>query len=286
LKNEAISEFKKNINDTVKKCIHGYLPGYESLYTKTILTHRVKNTDNMTEISCKFYRDANMTDLIFEDILFSDSFNGEQDTTGYISMNVLSPISITDILKSITVEEVLNDRFGYHKKYTLEMNTSEKFKVNKFIKSNIPPKSKPSRESLRESLKLAVINNDVNGIDNTTVFFIGGGSIGGGSTVRLLADPIDVEYNDIKVVSPDDQANMYHKNNPQPFIFKNNVMEKTAKTPGSITDTFDTYREFFYETIDKTYVPNVNESHEWFRLYGVNKDDAIKNVFAIRRKEE
>lgn len=67
--------------------------------------------------------------------------------------------------------------------------------------------------------------------------------------------------------------------------FDNDVKEKlTVFRDGSLADSFTTFKNFFLEKINYTYVADIYHKHEWFRLFGTNKDDEISNVYRILRK--
>ena len=130
-------------------------------------------------------------------------------------------------------------------------------------------------------MKTTILSNDMFGIDNNKLYFTVGSGI-----YRNTPEPIDAEYKDIKTIEPDNEANTIYRNNPLNTTVSNTAQEKAYTPRSSITDSFLCHKEFYYEDIDKTFIENINENHEWFRLYGRNLEESIKNVYVFKRRSK
>ena len=52
---------------------------------------------------------------------------------------------------------------------------------------------------------------------------------------------------------------------------------------GSLVDSFNSYKNFYYEDITLEPVSDIYNKHEWFRLYGIDRETDIKNALRIKR---
>ena len=270
-------DFKNMINDTVKQYIDMFIPTENMIYSDTTITLRViSDHEYIIKLGCKFFSDKNKNNFIFEKLLFIyEKHTDEEIRLGLLDHDIHMS-TLKRLLKSVTTPVNKTSISGDTMiEYYLEIPTSEIYGLIELFRLDIPMKSKTQRITASPDL----ISNDIEYFDATTIFFISK------AASRKVKTPLNVNYKPSIEYEYDSDANTYHRNNPESFVFKNTMLNK-IKPIGNITDTFDTYREFYYEIVDKTYVPNIDESHEWFRLYGSTREDAIKNVFAIKRKDK
>ena len=286
----ALNSLINDLNKSIRLYNNMYMSECNTMYTKTnIIFQLSENTSKgiMLKIECAYYNDRMYSDLDFKETILLKDYN-PCESLGFFKLIVEDGMTLKEILDKINAnKEDLNiysikyeessDMYGEYNSYRLVLESSIKYNILDLNKLNIPSKTKTTSSSM----KTTILSNDTFGIDSNKLYFTVGNGI-----CRNTPEPIEVTYKDIKTIEPDNEANSLHRNNPSNTIISNTAQIKAHIPRSSVTDSFSCHKEFYYEEINKTFIENINEDHEWFRLYGKNLEESIKNVYVFKRRSK
>ncbi len=285
----ALNSLIEDLNKSIRLYNNIYMPECSTMYIKVNIILQVsKNISkgSMLKIECEYYNDRIYSDLDFKETILLKEYD-PCESLGFFKLIIEDGISLKEIFDKINEHqssmnvfmeyETPSDLYGEYDAYYLVLESSLKHNISDLNKLSIPPKTKTTSASM----KTTILSSDIFGIDNNKLYFTGGNGI-----YRNTPEPIKVEYKPIINIESDNEANTLYRNNPLNTIISNTAQIKAYAPRSSITDSFLCHKEFYYEDIDKTFIENINENHEWFRLYGINLEESIKNVYVFKRRSK
>ncbi len=316
LESTSKSEVKdalKDIVDIIKTSALSYISEYDSLYTEKYIEVKIMNVEgislystnsanNYFAVAYAIYDDSTKSTVLSdfdENVIYIDDFFSDVEPLGKLKLNLDEKLKNTSMMKlflnngyEVTVSSTVATSTGGGETYVVLFNLVDNLVVDTMQRpatiARHKIKNTPASNDGVSNTPAPVSVLTVSGVITTPVTTVSKNSgtpevwVGSVSS-KSLASEIVLEYTEDSSPYWDTSKNTFLTNVYEYFKL-DPLNHQDDYTKGSITDTFTPYKEFYYSKLNATYIDDIYHNEEWFRLYGIDHETDVFNVYSIKRK--
>ncbi len=307
-----VKDALKDIADIIKTSALSYISEYDSLYTEKCIEVRIMNVEgiylystnsknNYFAVAYAIYEDSTKSTVLSafeENVIYLDDYFSDIEPLGKLKLTLDTKLKNTNMMKLFlnngyegTVSSTLATSTGGGETYVVLFTLTDNAIVNTLQRTAIVARHKikntPASNDGVSSTPTAVSVLTISGvISNPVAISTNTGTpevwVGSVSSINVASETV-LEYTEDTTPYWDTSKNTFMTNVYEYFKL-NPKAHQDEYTKGSITDTFTPYKEFYYSKLNATYIDDIYHNEEWFRLYGVDHETDVFNVYSIKRK--